>query len=85
MNLAKLLSSMNFFDDSTTVIRTEAMIGDTNLYLSERDGVNVAEIGIMIAENHHRLGGKGTEALSLLLRYGKLIYERMNFFVEIFI
>lgn len=46
----------------------EAMIGDTNLFLSDEDGQ--AESEIMIAEVSARGRGRGREAMCLMLRYG---------------
>lgn len=49
------------------------MIGDTNLYLVEEDDCLTAETGVMIAERALRGGGRGKEAMLLMLRYGKYL------------
>lgn len=51
----------------------DAMIGDTNLYLVEEDDCLTAETGVMIAERALRGGGRGKEAMLLMLRYGKYL------------
>ncbi|XP_050693986.1 alpha/beta-tubulin-N-acetyltransferase 9-like [Eriocheir sinensis] len=49
---------------------TEAMIGDTNLFLTDPEDRNLAEAEIMIAEPAFRGERRGWEAMLLMLRYG---------------
>jgi hypothetical protein len=47
------------------------MIGDTNLFLRKNDNSQlIGETEIMVAEKSARGGGRGWEAMLLLLRYG---------------
>lgn len=46
------------------------MIGDTNLYLVNSDGMLTAEAGVMVAEELARGRGRGKEAMLLILKYG---------------
>ena len=48
----------------------KAMIGDTNIFLSNDNDDVIGEIEIMIAEKSFRSKGLGKEALLLMLRYG---------------
>lgn len=48
------------------------MIGDVNLFLNHPDDDrHFAEIEIMIAEEAYRRGGRGLEALRIMMGYGK--------------
>ncbi|CAL4094321.1 unnamed protein product [Meganyctiphanes norvegica] len=47
-----------------------AMIGDTNLFLTDSDDPTMAEAEIMIAETRFRGKKRGWEAILLMLRYG---------------
>ena len=49
---------------------TEAMVGDTNLFLTDTEDKTIAEAEIMIAEPALRGGRRGWEAMLLMLRYG---------------
>lgn len=46
-----------------------AMIGDTNLFISDRNEPSTGEIEVMIAEKDARGGGRGRETTQLMLRY----------------
>jgi hypothetical protein len=45
------------------------MAGDVDLFLSEDEGVLVAEINIMTAEERSRRKGLGKEAMLLMMHY----------------
>lgn len=49
---------------------SDAMIGDTNLFLVDSENRTLAEIEIMIAESSFRSSGKGKESTLLMLKYG---------------
>lgn len=49
---------------------TEAMVGDTNLFLTDPEDRTLAEAEIMIAEPAFRGARRGWEAMLLMLRYG---------------
>lgn len=49
---------------------TEAMVGDTNLFLTDCEDRGLAEAEIMIAEPALRGARRGWEAMLLMLRYG---------------
>ncbi|XP_039283762.1 N-acetyltransferase 9-like protein isoform X2 [Nilaparvata lugens] len=65
--------------DSSTC-EEDAMIGDTNMYLTTEDGKVSAEVGIMIAESTVRRKRMGWEAILLAMRYGM---EHLN--VDVFV
>ncbi|KAG2221124.1 hypothetical protein INT45_004433 [Circinella minor] len=47
------------------------MIGDVNIFLNDQDDdPTFGEIEIMIAEESYRRGGKGLEALKIMMAYG---------------
>lgn len=49
---------------------SDAMIGDTNLFLHDSQGLCIAEIEIMIADEASRGKRKGWESVILMLLYG---------------
>ncbi|KYN27261.1 PREDICTED: N-acetyltransferase 9-like protein [Trachymyrmex cornetzi] len=54
----------------TTKNEIDAMVGDTNLFLHDSQGLCVAEIEIMIAEEANRGKRRGWESIILMLLYG---------------
>ena len=49
------------------------MIGDVNIFLNDQDDdPTFGEIEIMIAEESYRRGGRGLEALKIMMAYGKV-------------
>ncbi|XP_012057236.1 PREDICTED: N-acetyltransferase 9-like protein [Atta cephalotes] len=54
----------------TTKNEIDAMVGDTNLFLHDSQGLCVAEIEIMIAEEVNRSKRRGWESIILMLLYG---------------
>ncbi|KAG5319070.1 NAT9 protein, partial [Acromyrmex heyeri] len=54
----------------TTKNEINAMVGDTNLFLHNSQGLCVAEIEIMIAEEVNRGKRRGWESIILMLLYG---------------
>lgn len=49
---------------------SDAMVGDTNLFLHDMQGLFVAEIEIMIADEANRGKKRGWESVILMLLYG---------------
>ncbi|RZF36771.1 hypothetical protein LSTR_LSTR005084 [Laodelphax striatellus] len=64
----------------STASEEDAMIGDTNMYLTTEDEKVCAEVGIMIAEADARRQRMGWEAILLAMRYG---IEDLN--VDVFV
>ena len=50
------------------------MIGDVNIFLNDQDDATFGEIEIMIAEEAYRRGGRGLEALRIMMAYGNCFW-----------